>query len=92
MKGILLMLQATEVVGSVQDTAAVAAGEAVEAIGEEISLWELTKNGGWWIMGPLAIMAILTVYIFIERFMAIQKATKDESMFMNNISDMIHEG
>ncbi len=62
------------------------------AVGNEMSIWELTKAGGAWIMGPLALMSIIAVYIFIERFLAIQKASKDETAFMNDLKDLIHEG
>lgn len=90
MSGLLLSLPVNEAAKLVQDTVSnVAAG--VETLGKEISIWELTLKGGLWIMGPLAILSILAVYIFVERFMAIQKAAKDDSEFMNNIKDLIHE-
>jgi biopolymer transport protein ExbB len=85
------MLPVNEINQAAIDTANVVGMEA-EAIGKEMSLWELTKSGGWWIMGPLAILFVIAVYIFIERFLAIQKATKDETQFMQRIRDMIHEG
>lgn len=91
MSGILLLLPVNEGVAAVQDSLA-AAADGVQQIGQEISVWDLTLKGGWWIMGPLAILSILAIYIFVERFMAIQKAAKDESNFMNNIKDLIHDG
>lgn len=91
MSGLLLSLPVNEAAQLVQDTLATAANGA-EVIGKEISIWELTLKGGWWIMGPLAILSILAIYIFVERFMAIQKAAKDDSEFMNNIKDLIHDG
>ena len=91
MSGILLMLPVNESVAVVQDSLA-AAADGVQAMGKEISVWELTLKGGWWIMGPLAILSVLAVYIFVERFLAIQKAAKDDSEFMNNIKDLIHDG
>jgi len=91
MSGILLMLPVNEGVAVVQDSLA-AAADGVQAMGKEISVWELTLKGGWWIMGPLAILSVLAVYIFVERFLAIQKAAKDDSEFMNNIKDLIHDG
>jgi biopolymer transport protein ExbB len=59
---------------------------------ETISIWELIQNGGWYIMGPLAAMSILAVYIIIERALAIRRALKEEKDFMNKIRDYIHEG
>ncbi len=64
----------------------------VEPVIETISIWELIQNGGWYIMGPLAAMSILAVYIIIERSMAIRRALKEEKDFMNKIRDYIHEG
>lgn len=64
----------------------------VEPVIETISIWELIQNGGWYIMGPLALMSILAVYIIIERSMAIRRALKEEKDFMNKIRDYIHEG
>ncbi len=91
MSGILLLLPVNEGVQVVSDSLA-AAADGAQAIGKEISVWELTLKGGWWIMGPLAILSVLAIYIFVERFLAIQKASKDDSDFMNNIKDLIHEG
>lgn len=64
----------------------------VQPVIETISIWELIQNGGWYIMGPLALMSILAVYIIIERSMAIRRALKEEKDFMNKIRDYIHEG
>ncbi len=91
MNGLLLLLQVEETGKALQDTlGAVAAGGMVDT-SHDMSIWELTKAGGWWIMGPLALMSIIAIYIFVERFLAIQKASKDESRFMNDIRDLIHE-
>jgi biopolymer transport protein ExbB len=55
------------------------------------SLWELALKGGW-ILAILAVLSIIAVYIFIERFSAISKGSKEQKNFMNNIRDFIHEG
>jgi len=85
---LFIMLQIEEGVGTVLDTAANVVNQA-QAVGNELSIWELTKAGGWWIMGPLAVLSIIAVYIFVERFMALVKASKDETTFMNDIKDLI---
>ncbi len=65
---------------------------AAEAPAEEsISVLSLVFQGGI-IMIPLAIMSIIAIYIFIERYLAISRASSEESNFMNNIRDFIHEG
>ena len=57
-----------------------------------ISVLELLAGGGWYIMIPLAILSILAVYIFVERFMAINKASKEDPNFMNQIRDYVTNG
>ncbi len=59
---------------------------------ETISIWELIAGGGWYIMVPLAILSVLAVYIFAERWMAIKKASKQDKDFMNRIKDYVSEG
>jgi biopolymer transport protein ExbB len=84
----------------VQDNAAAAARQALEQttalatepVIETISIWELIKNGGWYIMGPLGLMSLLAVYIIIERAMAIRRALREDKDFMHKIRDYIHEG
>jgi biopolymer transport protein ExbB len=56
-----------------------------------LSVWDLAIKGGI-IMIPIAIMSVIAVYIFIERLLAIMKASKEERNFMNNIRDFIHNG
>jgi biopolymer transport protein ExbB len=43
-------------------------------------------------MGPLALMSLLTVYILIERVMAIRSAQRLDPDFMNKVRDYVHEG
>jgi biopolymer transport protein ExbB len=89
MSGILLTVQ--ETTQAVQDTAnAMAAAQADEG---EITLkvWDLMLKGGW-IMIPLAILSVIAIYIFVERYMALNRASKEETNFMNNIRDFMHEG
>lgn len=69
-----------------------AATEPIEPVIETISIWELIQNGGWYIMGPLALMSLIAVYIIIERALAIRRALRSEKDFMNKIRDYIHEG
>ena len=43
-------------------------------------------------MIPLAILSIMAIYIFLERYFAIRRASKMEKDFMNKIKDYIHDG
>jgi len=54
-------------------------------------LWDLTLKGGW-IMIPIAVLSVIAVYIFVERYFAIRKAAKTDENFMNRIKDYIHDG
>ncbi len=56
-----------------------------------LSLWELAQEGGW-IMVVLAIFSIIAVYIFSERFITINKASKRDDNFMNLIRNFMIEG
>jgi biopolymer transport protein ExbB len=65
---------------------------ATQAAGQiKMSYWQLAIKGGW-VMIPIALLSILGVYIFIERYLAIKKASTIDNNFMNRIRDYIHEG
>ncbi len=56
-----------------------------------LSYWELAFKGGW-IMVPIILLSIIAVYIFVERFFVIRKASVEDLQFMNRIKDFIHDG
>lgn len=58
---------------------------------ETISLWSLVIDGGY-IMIPLALMLVVSIYIFVERCIAISRAGKEDNSFMSRIRDYVHEG
>lgn len=64
---------------------------APEAEEIRLSLWELAKEGGW-IMLILAIFSVVAIYIFVERFITINKASKKDDEFMNAIRAYMIEG
>lgn len=43
-------------------------------------------------MVPLAALLLLTIYVFVERFLAIRRASAVDDNFMNRIKDYIHRG
>lgn len=71
----------------VVDTLAQTQGQTFETM----TLWSLMLKGGI-VMIPLAILSVWAIYIFIERYLAIGRASKEETNFMNNIRDFIHDG
>jgi len=80
-----LLLQ-VQLGGQVADTL------AIEGPTEEtLSFFSLAFKGGI-VMIPLLILSVIAIYIFIERYFAISKASKEEYNFMNNIRDFIHDG
>ena len=73
------------------DTIGNAMQPVADAATQELSVWELTLSGGI-IMIPLAILSIISIYILIERFLAINAAAKEDKTFMKRIKDYIHDG
>jgi biopolymer transport protein ExbB len=57
----------------------------------EINILDLSLKGGW-IMGVLALLSFVAVYIFIQRLRVIRRAGKEDESFMNRIKDYIHDG
>lgn len=65
---------------------------AVQAVPKkEMHLIDLLMQAGW-IMIPLLLLSVATVYVFVERWMAIKKATEVDDNFMNIIRDNILSG
>ena len=67
-----------------------ATAEVVEET-TKISFGELFLSGGF-IMWVLLALAGVTVFIFVERFIAIRKASQWDTNFMNKIRDYIYDG
>ena len=70
---------------------AAATGAPAKTINQSLSVWELTQKGGW-IMFPIFFLSILAVYIFVERYFAIRKASIEDQSFMNRVREFIHDG
>lgn len=61
------------------------------AVEQELSLFELLTKGGW-VMIPLALLALLGLIIFFERYFTIRKAAKDESQLTLQVRSSIKTG
>lgn len=58
---------------------------------DTLSFWSLVMDGGY-IMIPLAILLLVSIYIFIERCITLHRASKTDDTFMKRIRDYIMEG
>ena len=88
-------LQITMEEPAVDQAAAVAQATADAPVDKTMTIMELAFSGGVagnTIMALLFLMSIITVYLFVERLMAIKKANKLDPQFMNNIRDHVASG
>lgn len=58
---------------------------------KEMHLIDVMMQAGW-IMIPLLLLSVATIYVFVERWLAIKKATEVDGNFMNIIRDNILSG
>jgi biopolymer transport protein ExbB len=82
-----ILLQITATPGT--DTTGVAVTTAQAA--PSISLFDLLMKGGW-VMIPIFILSFIAIYIMVERWITIHKASKDTSIFMERVKALIVQG
>ncbi|NOQ74334.1 MAG: MotA/TolQ/ExbB proton channel family protein [Crocinitomix sp.] len=87
MSALALLLQTTNL--AVSDSTQVAGG--ITEGTKDIPVWELVMDGGW-AMIPLAILSVMTIYIFVERLLSINKSLKDERDFMVQVKSYLMDG
>jgi biopolymer transport protein ExbB len=68
-----------------------------EAVGiKEVPLWDIisqsNKGVGWIINLALLLMLGYVVFIFVERFLALKRASKEETNFLSKIKDYLIDG
>jgi biopolymer transport protein ExbB len=86
-----LLLQITQAVTNTADTLNHAANAAAAPTEQTISLWDLAQKGGP-ILIPIAILSLAAVYIFFERLFVIQRYSKTDANFINQIKDHVYYG
>ncbi|MBR4066240.1 MAG: MotA/TolQ/ExbB proton channel family protein [Bacteroidaceae bacterium] len=64
--------------------------KVAEPVQESLNILDLAMKGGW-IMIVLAVLSILGIYIFIERFMTLRKAMQKSPHLLARIKDNIRE-
>lgn len=91
---ILALIQFSPDTAAVSDTVIQAINTVVKPVQTtqiSLSIWDLTLKGGP-VMIPIALLSVIGMYIFIERYILIGRASKEDSNFMNNIRDFMHNG
>ncbi|MBQ7212084.1 MAG: MotA/TolQ/ExbB proton channel family protein [Muribaculaceae bacterium] len=92
---VLATILAQQTVEVIDTAAAVAtsatAAPAAAAEAAQLSVWELCLKGGV-IMIPLLLLSIISIYIFIERYIVVSRARKEDPTFMKRIKDYVNEG
>jgi biopolymer transport protein ExbB len=68
-------------------------GTATTEAGKEatLSLADLYLAGGW-VMYIITLLSFVALYIFVERYLVIKKASHSDANFMNRIKDYMYEG
>lgn len=84
----LLQIDSPSVLPS--DTVQQAATQTVKTV-EELRFIDLLFKGGW-VMIPIALLAFVGLVIFVERYITIRKASRDESNLMMNVKQSILGG
>ncbi|PST81708.1 biopolymer transporter ExbB [Pedobacter yulinensis] len=82
---------ATDTVKQVIDSAQSAAPNVLSAPPEELRFIDLIIKGGW-VMIPIGILAFLGLVIFIERYLTIRKASRNETNLMVQVKQSILSG
>ena len=80
------LLQADTAEALTQAAAAIATTEKVS-----LSMIDMAVKGGW-LMIPLIILSLITIYIFGMKWWTISRASKIDPNFMRDIRDYIHDG
>jgi biopolymer transport protein ExbB len=85
----MFLLQIDTMNQGLADTTAQVAQTAAQA--QELRFIDLLFKGGW-VMLPLLLLLFLALVIFIERYLTIRKASKDETNLMQQVKASITAG
>ena len=83
------MIFLTEIAAEATNAEVLAA--VAEPVQESLNILDLAMKGGW-IMVVLAILSIIGVYIFIERFMTLRKSMQKNPYLLDRIKDNLRDG
>ena len=82
----MMLLLQIDTLNPIADTAA-ASIQTMPTV-EELRFIELLFKGGW-VMVPLALLAFMGLVIFVERYLTIRKASKDEMNLMLQVKQSV---
>ena len=72
-------------------TAVQTTSNVVQHAEKTMNIFDLATKGGW-IMIVLGILFVIAVYIFIERYIALNNAEQEDENFINEIKNYINNG
>jgi biopolymer transport protein ExbB len=62
-----------------------------ETADTSLSLLDILVKGGW-VMIPIAVLSLLTVYLFVERWMVLRRTKTDPHRFMETVAEYVRSG
>jgi biopolymer transport protein ExbB len=83
-----LLLQAAQLP---PDTLGGAITPPAEAAETSLSLLDILVKGGW-VMVPIAVLSLLTVYLFVERWLVLRRTKTDPHRFMETVAGYVRSG
>ena len=86
MNPLAIILQITTT--AVADSTSASAGHPAQ---EELTLFSLLLKGGY-VMIPLLLLSLFSVYLFVERWLYIKQASKVDDRFLQDIKDKLGKG
>lgn len=87
---ITILLQAIVGPDSLSTPVTDAAAEATKQV-DTLNLWQLIQQGGV-LMIPIGVLSLITIFLFVERFIVLQRAGKSPDNLLNNVRDQIQGG
>lgn len=86
-----LLLQVQDTALRMADSLSATGNPVVPGGGQQMSLLGLLIKGGV-LMIPLAVLLLIAIYVFFERYFAIKKASRIDDNFMHMVRDHITSG
>ncbi len=71
-----------------QETAQQALAESAAPAGTSMSILDMLLKGGW-VMAPIALLSVLALYIFVERWLTLRKASSDPAALIDRVRSYI---